>query len=110
MWAGLPRPLPTSDLHVVITTIQTLHARFNRKPGDYEFLADFKLIAFDEAHRSITQTSTSVMQEIGLTRWQRPDEPFLIGLTATPYRGHDEEETARLVNRYGANRLDDGAF
>ena len=110
MWAGLPRPLPTSDLHVVITTIQTLHARFNSKPGDYEFLADFKLIAFDEAHRSIAQTSTSVMQEIGLTRWQRPNEPFLLGLTATPYRGHDEEETARLVNRYGANRLDADAF
>ena len=110
MWAGQPRPLPTSDLHVVIATIQTLHARFNSQPGDYGFLSDFKLIAFDEAHRSIAQTSTSVMQEIGLTRWQRPDEPFLLGLTATPYRGHDEEETARLVNRYGANRFDAGAF
>ena len=50
------------------------------------------------------------MQELGLTRWQRPDEPFLLGLTATPYRGHSEEETNRLVNRYGRNRLDSGAF
>ena len=50
------------------------------------------------------------MQEIGLTRWQRDEEPFLIGLTATPYRGHDETETARLVRRYGSNRFDAGAF
>lgn len=55
-------------------------------------------------------TYTSVMEEIGLTRWQRGEEPFLIGLTATPYRGHDEEETQRLVRRYGSVRLDAGAF
>ena len=109
-WARQPRPLPTSGLHVVVATIQTLHAKFTSQLSEYEFLANFKLIAFDEAHRSIAPTSTSVMQDLGLTRWQRPDEPFLLGLTATPYRGHDEEETARLVNRYSANRLDDGAF
>ena len=56
------------------------------------------------------RTFTSVMREIGLTRRQGEDEPFLIGLTATPYRGHDEEETARLVTRYGRQRLDAGAF
>ena len=50
------------------------------------------------------------MEEIGLTRWQREDEPFLLGLTATPYRGHNEEETARLVGRFGSNRLDAVAF
>ena len=49
------------------------------------------------------------------TRWaplarRRQDEPFLLGLTATPYRGHDESETARLVSRYGSSRLDNGAF
>ena len=50
------------------------------------------------------------MQEVGLTRWRRSHEPLLIGLTATPYRGYDEAETQRLVNRYGRNRLDAGAF
>ena len=78
--------------------------------GSYEFLADFKLLVFDEAHRSVAPTFTSVMQELGLTRWRRSHEPLLIGLTATPYRGHDVAETARLVNRYGSNRLDSGAF
>ena len=50
------------------------------------------------------------MRELGLTRWRRAYEPILIGLTATPYRGHDEEETRRLVRSYGSNRLDSGAF
>ena len=110
LWHGHPRPLPTSDLHVIVATIQTLNARLSNQPNDYRFLADFNLVVFDEAHRSIAPTYTSVMQEIGLTRWQREEEPFLLGLTATPYRGHDEEETARLVRRYGGNRLDAGAF
>ncbi len=110
LWAGQPRPLPSTELHVIVATIQTLVAKINRQPEAYEFLADFRILVFDEAHRSITRTSTQVMQELGLTRWRRSDEPFLLGLTATPYRGHSEEETNRLVNRYGKNRLDSGAF
>ena len=110
MWAGQPQPLPTTTLHVIVASIQTLVAKIERDPDSYEFLADFKLLVFDEAHRSVAPTFTSVMQDLGLTRWRRPKEPFLIGLTATPYRGHDERETTRLVNRYSRNRLDTGAF
>ena len=110
MWEGQPAPMPTSDFHVVVATIQTLNARLDNQGGEYEFLADFKLVVFDEAHRSIAPSFTSAMAEIGLTRFQRPDEPFMLGLTATPYRGHDEDETKRLVGRYGNTRLDSGAF
>ena len=63
-----------------------------------------------KAHRSIAPTFTSVMAEIGLTKRQEEDEPFFLGLTATPYRGYNEEETKWLANRYGGNRLDAGAF
>ncbi|MDE0669488.1 MAG: DEAD/DEAH box helicase family protein [bacterium] len=110
LWSGQPKPLPTAENHVVVATIQTLHSRLSNRPTDYEFLKDFKLAVFDEAHRSIAPTYTSVMQEIGLTYRRQEDEPFLVGLTATPYRGHDEAETARLVGRYGRTRLDAGAF
>ena len=110
MWAGQPSPIPTNDLHVIVATIQTLHSRFNNQGSEYEFLADFKLVVFDEAHRSLARTFTSVMGEVGLTRFQKLNEPFILGLTATPYRGHDEEETERLVRRYGNKRLDSGAF
>ena len=110
MWGGQPTPLPTADMHVIVATIQTLSARIRRQSDKYEFLSEFKLLVFDEAHRSVAPTSTSVMQELGLTRWRRAKEPILIGLTATPYRGRDERQTERLVNRYGSNRLDEAAF
>ena len=110
MWAEQPAPLPSADPHVIVATIQTLYARLKNQAEKYGFLADLKLVVFDEAHRSIAPTFTSVMQDIGLTRFQREDEPFVLGLTATPYRGHDAEETARLVRRYGSRRFDAGAF
>ena len=110
MWSGQPQPLPTADMHVVVASIQTLYARTQEQSASYEFLADFELMVFDEAHRSITPTSTSVMRELRLNQYIRQSGPLLIGLTATPYRGHDERETMRLVNRYGRNRLDNGAF
>ena len=108
MWGRRLPPMPKTRLHVVVATIQTLRARISDR--DYGFLRDFTLVVFDEAHRSVAPTFTSVMQKIGLTRRQRPDEPHLLGLTATPYRGHDARETERLANRYRGNRLDTGAF
>ena len=97
-------------MHVVVASVQTLHSRLTRRSAEYEFLKEFKLVVFDEAHRSISPTSTSVMREIGLTYRQGQEEPRLLGLTATPYRGHDEAETRWLARRYGENRLDRGAF
>ena len=106
MWGGQPNPLPTEDIHVVIASVQTVYYRI----AHLEFLSDLKLLVFDEAHRSIAHSHTTVMRELGLDRRRRSNEPILIGLTATPYRGHNQQETARLVNRYGKNRLDVGAF
>ena len=110
MWAGQRIPSLTGDINVIVATIQTLSAKISRQPDSYQFLAEFKLLLFDEAHRSVAPTFTSVMEDLGLTRWRRTHEPLLIGLTATPYRGHDERETTRLVRRYSSNRLDEGAF
>ncbi len=110
LWGGQPRPTQETRRHVVVASIQTLSARLDRRGGEYTFLRDFDLVVFDEAHRSVAPTYTTVMSEIGFTRSPTADEPFLIGLTATPYRGHDERETERLVRRYGSSRLDQGAF
>ena len=110
MWSGQPPPVPATERHVVVATLQTAHSRLTGDSRDYDFLRQVELIVFDEAHRSIAPTATSVLGEVGLTFRRRSDEPFLIGLTATPYRGYDAEETARLVRRYGNNRLDAGAF
>ena len=114
MWGGQRVPPPTDKRHVVVATIQTLRARLVDSPADKRFVQDIKrdtaLVVFDEAHRSVAPSYTSVMGEIGLTRRKREDEPYLLGLTATPYRGRDEKETAWLAGRFGRNRLDSGVF
>jgi len=110
LWGGRNRPLPTDHQHVIVATVQTLYARLASQAREYRFLQETELLVFDEAHRSLAPSSTSVMQQIGMTRYQEADEPFLLGLTATPYRGQDVRETARLTRRYGNRRLDAGAF
>ena len=106
MWGGQPLPELGRGRNVVVTTPQTLKNKVN----DVKDHFDFSVVVFDEAHRSTAPMATSVMEELGLTRWKRSDELFLIGLTATPYRGRSVSETNRLASRYGRNRLDDGAF
>lgn len=110
LWGGNASPTATDDWHVIVASIQTLHARLSHQRLQQELLEGVGLVVFDEAHRSIAPTYTTAMAEIGLTYRQSADEPALLGLTATPYRGHNEAETRWLANRYGQNRLDAGAF
>ncbi len=106
LWGGQRAPGTARDLHVVVATIQTLRSRLSRQT----LRPDFQLVVVDEAHRTLAQSFTLVLAALGLKHRRKPDEPFLLGLTATPYRGYDEDETKRLVNRYGKNRLDRGVF
>ena len=110
VWGGQEEPPPVSEFHIVVASRQTLSSRLRDGIEGYQFLKNFDIVVFDEAHRSIAPTATSVMEELGLTRYQRDNEPILLGLTATPYRGYDVEETRRLVNRYSSRRLETGAF
>ena len=110
LWGGQPDPSRTSDLHVIVASIQTLRHRLRRRLRDYPFLRNFRLVVFDEAHRSLAPTYTSAMEELGLKYRRKRDEPFLLGLTATPYRGADEAATNWLKSRYGGRRLDFGVF
>ena len=109
-WAGQRSPQPPGGHHVIVATIQTLRARINSDPQAPGILNDVSALVVDEAHGSIAPSYTQLMAELGLTFRRRDDEIALLGLTATPYRGLDEVETARLVSRYGTNRLDFGAF
>ena len=109
-WAGQASPEAISDAHVVVATVQTLRARMNGHEATRDLLAGVGLLVVDEAHGSIAPSYTNLMADLGLTFRRGDDEIFLLGLTATPYRGRDWEETERLVKRYGSNRLDFGAF
>lgn len=74
----------------------------------YAWLRGAALVIVDEAHTAITPRYTDILAHLGLTA-SRTDR-HLLGLTATPFRNTNQEETRRLINRFGGRRLDEGVF
>jgi superfamily II DNA or RNA helicase len=93
--------------HIVVATIDKIRNRVGE--SSYEWLEGCSCIIVDEAHGSINPEYTAVLRWLGLdigSREIKRDRCPLLGLTATPFRGHSEEETRRLVGRYGGHRID----
>lgn len=105
LWASNEADPFDTDVQVVVATIQKLQGCF-RDPL-YDWLSRATCVVVDEAHSSIGPSYTALLHWLGLGRGN--DRCPLIGLTATPFRG-GEEETRRLVGRYGGRRLDVGAL
>ncbi|PBC63457.1 helicase [Streptomyces sp. Tue6028] len=116
---GAERPLTISRLwsgnevgdvqghpHLVVAT----DAKLERCLGteQYEWLLDASLVIVDEAHTAISPRYTDILGKLGLTQYET--RRHLLGLTATPYRNTNEEETNRLAGRFGRRRLDEGVF
>ncbi|MEV7077077.1 DEAD/DEAH box helicase [Streptomyces sp. NPDC093516] len=116
---GAERPLTISRLwgsnevgnvvdhpHLVIAT----DAKLERCLGhdQYAWLRQSVLVVVDEAHTAISKRYTEILGLLGLTQYETGRH--LLGLTATPFRNTNEEETRRLVNRFGNRRLDEGVF
>jgi len=58
----------------------------------------------DEAHAAITPSYTEALAWLGMDA--RTDRCPLLGLSATPFRGTNDEESRRLARRFGERRLD----
>lgn len=100
---------PTGGPQVVVATIQKLDASVIEEPR-YEWLSEADVVIVDEAHRgATTPTTTRLLRWLGLEA-RGDDRCPLIGLTATPFIGANEQQTKTLVARYGHKRLDDGLF
>ncbi|WUK93395.1 DEAD/DEAH box helicase [Streptomyces sp. NBC_00358] len=116
---GAERPLTISRLwstnevgnvvdhpHLVVAT----DAKLERCLGSdqYVWLREAALVVVDEAHTAISKRYTEILGRLGLTQYETGRH--LLGLTATPFRNTNEEETRRLVSRFGNRRLDQGVF
>ncbi|MFG2851113.1 sacsin N-terminal ATP-binding-like domain-containing protein [Streptomyces mirabilis] len=116
---GAERPLTISRLwstnevgnvvdhpHLVVAT----DAKLERCLGtdQYAWLREAALVIVDEAHTAISKRYTEILSQLGLTQYETGRH--LLGLTATPFRNRNEEETRRLAGRFGNRRLDDGVF
>ncbi|MER5770244.1 DEAD/DEAH box helicase [Streptomyces sp. NPDC001985] len=98
---------PVADRpHLVVATDAKL--RNCLETDSYAWLREAALVIVDEAHTAIAPQYTHILGELGLTH-SRTDR-HLLGLTATPFRNTNEDETRRLVRRFGGRRLDDGVF
>lgn len=95
--------------HVVVATIQKLSAGVIEN-DQYDWLSQAAVVVVDEAHRgATTPTTTRLLKWLGLEA-KGNDRCPLVGLTATPFIGANEQQTSILVNRYGKKRLDIGLF
>ncbi|MFQ3661343.1 MAG: DEAD/DEAH box helicase [Chloroflexaceae bacterium] len=89
---------------VVVASIQKLYEMISTDGGS-ELLSDFAddvcAIVVDEAHHAVASSYTDVMKTFGITFGRAPATPIpLIGLSATPYRGADQEENRQLARRF----------
>lgn len=107
LYAGRDAPIRIDGTHVVVASIQTLNARLGRSDtSDYDTVRNVGLVVLDEAHHAIAPTYTRLMDNLGFQQRDSGRGPVMLGLTATPYRGRNEEETDRLAARFYRNRLD----
>lgn len=107
LWGSNEVTEVTDGFQLVVATPDKL----NTKVGSvsYEWLTNPTVVIVDEAHTSVAPSYTRVLEWMGRGRSRRDRRP-LVGLTATPFRNTNIEETKRLALRYDENRLDDGAF
>ena len=106
LW-GANDATPVDDgVHLVVATDDKLASLSSK--GQHEWLTEADVVLVDEAHTSISPTYTKLFD--WLKRGTRQRDRVLLGLSATPYRGNNEDQTARLVNRYDSNLLTDGVL
>ncbi|NIF15303.1 DEAD/DEAH box helicase, partial [Burkholderia sp. Ax-1735] len=92
--------------HLVVATDVKLRNCLGTE--SYGWLRSACLVIVDEAHVAIAPQYTEILTHLGLT--SRETGRHLLGLTATPFRNTNDEETRRLVRRFGGRRLDEGVF
>ncbi|MFF3097964.1 DEAD/DEAH box helicase [Streptomyces cyaneofuscatus] len=92
--------------HLVVATDAKLRNCLGTE--GYAWLRKACLVIVDEAHVAISPQYTEILTHMGLTAHET--RRHLLGLTATPFRNTNDEETKRLVRRFGGQRLDEGIF
>ena len=102
LWENNAVHEPDTEFSVIVAT----DAKLNVVHDDptYVWLRQSAAVIVDEGHRAgASPLYTRLFEWLGVAgrRWERP----LIGLSATPFKGKSEENTAALAARFGHQRL-----
>jgi len=106
LWAANRATRASSGAQVVVATDDKLVSLSTQER--YDWLKSASVVVVDEAHTSVSKTYTAIFN--WLERGTRQRDKPLLGLSATPYRGTNVEQTKQLVNRYDGNLLTEGLF
>ena len=106
LWSSNEAGPVTGRPHLVVATDAKLRVCLDT--DSYAWLREAALVIVDEAHVAISPQYTEILSSMGITA-SRIDR-HLLGLTATPFRNTNKEETQRLIRRFGGKRLDDDIF
>ena len=103
LWGGgrSPSPPEGDKAVVVVASIQTLNSR--HKQPELAWVAEAGIVVIDECHHAITPSYTKLMRWLGIqvgSERSREREVPVLGLSATPWRGYDDEESERLAARF----------
>lgn len=101
-WSGYELDESDEELHVVVAIDATLGSRLGEP--QYAWLTTPGIVVIDEAHTALSKQYTEILRHLGLTS-SRTDRP-LLGLTATPFRGRNDEINRLFAQRFGENRLE----
>ena len=103
LWGGQRNPTPPErdEATVIVASIQTLNNRSGRT--EIAWVAQAGIMIIDECHHAITSSYTDLLRwldiQVGSERARERETPVL-GLSATPWRGYNEEESERLAGRF----------
>ncbi|GAA2079874.1 hypothetical protein GCM10009821_20180 [Aeromicrobium halocynthiae] len=108
LWGGNNVEEVTGNV-LVVATPDTLRNCISKE--SYAWLSEAHLVVTDEAHHAIAPTYTQIFEWLGRTHANVDDVTRpMIGLSATPFRGFDQQEGKALARRYASHRLDAGVF
>ncbi len=107
-WGGYTQSLELSDEgpSVVVATIDTLRSRIEQ--ADTAVLSKVGLMIVDECHAAITRSYTELWNFLGLQTGRQAasdNEIPVIGLSATPWRGRNDDDSQRLAKRFDSRWL-----
>ncbi|MBR1252278.1 DEAD/DEAH box helicase family protein [Bradyrhizobium sp. AUGA SZCCT0240] len=99
-WGGQANPNPSrpGQPTVIVASIQTLNSR--TVDSSLAWAGDPGLLVIDECHHALTPSYTGALRWLNADRTDGTQEPPIVGLSATPFRGLNQEESRQLARRF----------